>query len=142
MKLDIMKWLKNLFAKQKGPTTPYCIPEKRELTLEERHLLGFLVEQTDTVTARVDRVKVVARCGCGECPTILFGESLDDEPITSKDSKIVADWYGRAANGTLVGVTLFALNGKPTELEAWSIDGGEVETSPPIDALEPLASLA
>ena len=104
-------------------------------------MLQFLVDQTDSVTARVDRLKVVARCGCSECPTILLGDSLDDEPITGKDSKIVAEWYGRAANGTLVGVTLSGLNGKPTELEAWSIDGGEVETWPPIDTLEPLETL-
>lgn len=103
-------------------------------------MLGFLVDHTDSFTARVDRLKVVARCGCGECPTILFGESLDDEPIIM-DSRIVADWYGRAANGTLVGISLSALNGKPTELEAWSIDGGDVETWPPIDTLEPLETL-
>lgn len=115
---------------------PYCIPDNRELTSEEMRLLQHLIGISDEVTVAFDGLKVVARCGCGQCPTILFGESLDSKPITSKDSESIRAWSGRADNGTLVGVGLFALNGTPTELEAWSVDGGEVESWPPIDALE------
>lgn len=117
---------------------PYCIPERRELTQTEVTLLEHLLGQIDDIQVQVGDLKIVARCGCGECPTILFGKSLEDEPITSKDSHSVMDWSGRAANGALVGIGLFARDGMPTELEAWSVDGGEVKSWPPVDAIQPI----
>ena len=117
---------------------PYCIPDRRELTDTESALLYFLLKQVDSVSVGAGDLKVVARCGCGECPTILFGKSIGDEPITSSDSNAVMNWSGRAANGALIGIGLFAKDGMPTELEAWSVDGGEVVTWPPIEAIEQL----
>lgn len=116
---------------------PYYIPDKRDLTPVESELLRFLLNRADDIAVSVDDLKVVARCGCGTCPTILLGKSLSDEPITSKDSHPVMDWSGRAENGTLVGIGLLAKNGIPTELDAWSVDGGDVESWPPIDAIRP-----
>ena len=77
---------------------PYCIPDKRDLTETELALLTYLLKQVGGVTFDANDLKVVARCGCGECPTILFGKSKDDEPIASSDSRAVMDWSGRAAN--------------------------------------------
>ena len=119
----------------KDDSFPYCIPDRRELTSTELTLLDHLLRDVDGVTVGADKLKVVARCGCGECPTILFGESVSDDPITSSDSSAVMNWSGRADNGTLVGIGIFMKDGMPTELEAWSVDGGEVETWPPIDAI-------
>jgi hypothetical protein len=116
--------------------SPYCIPDKRDLTAIESALLDYLLKQVDSVTVKSDELKVVARCGCGECPTILFGKSMDDEPITSTDSRAVMDWSGRAENGTLIGLGLSTSDGMPTELEAWSVDGGDVETWPRIEAIQ------
>jgi hypothetical protein len=113
---------------------PYCIPDRRGLTLEEQQLLKHLAADSSEIENHLDRLKVVARCGCGECPTILFGESLDDEPIW--DSESAGDWTGRAANGTMVGIGLFVSGGKPTELEAWSLDGGEIDTWPATSAIQ------
>ena len=115
---------------------PYCIPDKRDLTATESVLLDFLLKQVEGVTVEADELKVVARCGCGECPTILFGKSMDDEPITGSDSHAIMNWSGRAENGALIGLGMFAKDGMPTELEAWSVAGGDVETWPPIDAIQ------
>lgn len=115
---------------------PYCIPDKRDLTSTEFALLDYLLQQVDGMTVDTSEIKIVARCGCGECPTILFGKSIDDDPITSSDSHAIMDWSGRAENGTLVGIGIFSKDGMPTELEAWSVDGGDVVTWPPIEAIQ------
>ena len=114
---------------------PYCIPDKRELTAVERRLLQHLAAESIEIASHMDDLKVVARCGCGECPTILFGKTLDDEPITSRDSGWVGAWTGRAPNGTLVGIALAAVDGVPVELEAWSVDGGEFDSWPPLSEI-------
>jgi len=113
----------------------FCIPHKRELTQEERDLLSFFVKGQPAREAQIDRLKIVARCGCGECPTILFGESFDDEPLTTGYMEI-ADYWARATNGTLVGVVLFESGGRIAELEAVGWDG-DVDGWPPVDALVP-----
>jgi hypothetical protein len=74
---------------------------KRELSREEKGLLTFLVKGQPGHEARIDRLKRVARCGCGKCPTILCGDSYDDEPVTTEYAQIV-DYRGRATDGTLV----------------------------------------
>jgi hypothetical protein len=113
----------------------FCIPHKRNLSGEEKGLLAFLVKGQPGHEARIDRLKVVARCGCGKCPTVLFGESFDDEPITTGYAEI-ADYWGRAANGTLVGVMLFESGGQIVQLEAIGWDG-DVDVWPPVDSLVP-----
>lgn len=115
---------------------PYCVPDKRDLTRAEYVLLDFLIQQVKEIDISASELKVVARCGCGMCPTILFGRAYDDEPITSKDADRLSDWSGKAENGTLVGIGMFAKDGMPTELEAWSVDGGDVENWPPLDAIQ------
>jgi len=117
---------------------PYCISDKRDLTPTELALLDYLLKQVDGVTVEASELKVVARCGCGECPTILFGRSMDDQPITSSDSHAVMDWSGRAENGTLIGIGLFTKDGIPTELDASSMDCGDIESWPPINAIRPV----
>ena len=115
---------------------PYCVPDKRDLTRAEFALLDFLIGQAKEISVSVKDLKVVARCGCGKCPTVLFGRSFDDEPITAKDADDRLDWSGRAENGTLVGIGMWAKDGMPTELEAWSVDGGDIENWPPLDAIQ------
>jgi hypothetical protein len=117
---------------------PYCIPDRRELTPEESGLLHFLFAHLNSIGTPVDALKVVARCGCGACPTILLGTSTEDEPITSKHSSVVGEWQGRAADGRLVGILLFAKDGVPTELEACSIEGKDVQSWPPLDGIKPM----
>jgi len=119
----------------------YCIPHRRELTEEERELLRFLLADDSVHALQIDRLKVVARCGCGQCPTVLFGESLDEEPLTASGATtgdIVADYYGLAKNGTTVGVTLHERDGKVAELEASVAFDGEIEGWPSIESLIPV----
>ena len=121
----------------KNDSFPYFVTHQRDLTQVEADLLGFMSGQIPTKLSVSEQPKIVARRGCGACPTVLFGRTLDDEPVTSSNSNIVGTWSGRASNGTLVGISLWAKDGFPTELEAWSVDGGEVETWPPLDSIEP-----
>lgn len=71
---------------------PYCVPQRRELSAEERSLLHLLLaREAPDWLPQLESLKVVARCGCGKCPTVLFGASLDSEPTTqSHDEREVA----------------------------------------------------
>src|SRR6266403_5969237 len=101
--------------------TPYCLPLRRELTAEERALLRKLIEQTGTQRAELERqveqLKVVARCGCGKCPGVLFGFGQDDEPKTKAGAPI-ASLRGKASDGTDVGAYLHIYDGQLSELAA------------------------
>lgn len=120
--------------RDKTPT--YSIPDRRELTRTEFVLLERLTQQIKGLDGKVDELKVVARCGCGKCPTILFGKSFDDSPLTGPGRELIADYCGRAANGSRVGVLLWEQDGQLAELEAIGWDG-EVDEWPPIEALVP-----
>jgi len=118
--------------------TPYCIVIRRELSVEEKALLSYLLkrEAPDRLADLVN-LKVVARCGCGKCPTVLFGTSLSSEPITSRSpSKEIASYRGRNAEGVEVGVVLSERKGQLAELEAWAPVGGDILSWPPASALE------
>ena len=63
---------------------PYCIPHRRALSEEEHLLLTFLLErEAPGRVAEVASLKVIARGGCGKCPTVLFGPTEDAEPLTA-----------------------------------------------------------
>ncbi len=117
---------------------PYCTPHRRELSAEERSLLHLLLarEAPDRLS-ELDHLKVVARCGCGKCPTILFGHTLTAEPVTqSPDEQEVASYRGVNAEGVDVAVSLVARNGRLAELEAWAPVGGDINSWPPTSNLE------
>lgn len=81
-------------------------------------------------------MKVIARCGCGKCPTILFGQNLDS-PITQ--GTLVRDYQGLDAQNNLIGITLFANSTFPTQLEFYSIDGNtEILKFPLLQSLKPI----
>ena len=117
---------------------PYCIPYSRDITSEELAILKFLVRDLDEITVEPEALTIVARCGCGQCPTILFGLRPDAEPVTSSESDHVAQWQGWNEGGTLVGVFLLAKDGVPTELDWASLNGGEDQRWPPIEDLIPV----
>jgi hypothetical protein len=115
---------------------PYCIPCPRELTSEERDLVRFILErEAPQRLLELETLKVVARCGCGKCPTILFGSSLDAEPTTTHPFDEVAEYYGRNSDGALVGVMLIDRDGMLSELEAYSLEGVEIRSWPEIASL-------
>ena len=113
---------------------PYSIPHKRELSQIERALLEYLISREATERlSEIDNLKVVARCGCGECPTVLFATSLEQEP--QQLGKELASYSGQNSEGIEVGVVLRECRGEITELEAWSPHGPEIKTWPPLDRL-------
>ena len=110
------------------------IPNYRELTQEEKALLALLVEGRPDLEAQLADLKVIARCICG-CPGIALGNS-PDENISPDQRSTVAEYRGRAASGTLVGVYLMESEGKVVELEGVGCDG-EFEAWPPIEKIKP-----
>jgi hypothetical protein len=120
-----------------NPAQPYSLPLHRELSAEERALLLHILErEAPARVAEVARLKVVARCGCGNCPTVIFGSSLDAEPLPARPFVEIANYLGRNRDGVLVGVALLEREGQVSELEAWSPEGGDVTAWPAVSELE------
>ena len=110
---------------------PYSIPLRRELLDAEKALLLRILErEAPHRIPEVAMLKVVARCGCGKCPTVIFGAALDAEPRPARPFTEVANYMGINAEGLLVGVVLLEREGCLSELEAWSPKGGEVMSWP------------
>jgi hypothetical protein len=65
-------------------------------------------------------LKVIARCGCGNCPTILFGKSFDSE---IQRGELMIDSVGKSKKEKLIGIMVFGTNEIPKKLEFYSIDG-------------------
>lgn len=55
----------------------YSIQDKRELTESEIEFLTYLFgkEKSEWINL-IGNLKVIARCGCENCPTIIFGKHL------------------------------------------------------------------
>jgi hypothetical protein len=120
-----------------GKHMPYCIPHRRELSDEERLLLRFLLErEAPARLPEMSQLKVVARCGCGACPTILLGSTLEAAPATGSPFEQVASYRGKNKEGVEVAVALIARNGALAELEAWAPYGDDIRSWPSIDDLE------
>jgi len=119
-------------------TNSFIIPEHRDLTVEERRLLEWLVSNGSPnrgdFVAQITHTKVVARCKCG-CPTL-------DLAIGGKTSRtvgpstILADAYGHSPEGVPVNVTLHALEGGLSELEVISMDNKDVFGMPTPETLQ------
>ena len=116
----------------------YCVPHQRDLSREERAILVHLLQlEAPDRLSQIESLKVIAKCGCGGCPTVLFGNSFDAAPVT-KDHYILADYAGTNASGGLIGVMVWANDSDLTELEGYSIDGSEPATWPVPLALRPM----
>ena len=113
----------------------YSIPNKRELTKSETEFLTYLFEKEKPEWNNlIGTLKVIARCGCGKCPTIIFGKTFDSE---IQKGSLIIDYVGKSKNGKLIGISVFGIEQMPTELEFYSIDG-ETENieMPKIETLE------
>jgi hypothetical protein len=113
----------------------YSIPDKRELTKTEVEFLTYLfVKEKSEWTYLIVNLKVIARCGCGKCPTIMFGKTFDSE---IQKGNLIIDYLGKGKNGELVGISVFGTDLMPTELEFYSIDGEtDIIEMPKIDTLK------
>ncbi|WP_298325559.1 hypothetical protein [uncultured Dokdonia sp.] len=114
----------------------YSIPEKRELTKYEIEFLTYLCEKEKKEwLTQIKGLKVIARCGCGICPTILLGNSINLEVQSNK--KLWIDYYAEDDNGNPIGISIFGTEEMPTELEFFSLDGNaDVKKIPKIETLK------
>ncbi|WP_435413987.1 hypothetical protein [Polaribacter aestuariivivens] len=115
----------------------YSIPYKRDLKKVEIEFLRYLFRKEKSEwTNIIGNLKVIARCGCGICPTIIFGKSFDSE---IQKGFLMIDYEGRGNNGELIGISIFGTKEMPTELEFYSIDGmSNITEIPKIATLRPL----
>jgi hypothetical protein len=115
----------------------YDIPDRRDLKQEEYDLLFWLIsiEKPDWLKV-LPNLKVIARCGCGKCPTIMFGEALESN---IQIGELFIDYTGQGSKGELIGVSVLGTEHMPTELELWSIDGEyDIIELPNLDTLKPM----
>ena len=113
----------------------YSIPDKRELTESEIEFLNYLFgkEKSEWINL-IGNLKVIARCGCENCPTIIFGKTFDSE---IQKGNLIIDYAGKGKNGELIGISVFGTDQMPTELEFYSIDGeSEITEMPKIETLK------
>ena len=116
---------------------PYSIPECRSISCAERELLQFLLEREAPSRIReIDELQIVARCGCGECPTVLFRRGVASDPLTGIPAREIASYSGLNSDGVRVGVVLIERNGELAELEAWALEGGDVFSWPAVSDLQ------
>ena len=119
---------------------PYCVSDMRPLSDEERLLMQFLVgREASSRLHEIEHLRVVARCGCGKCPTVLFGTDENATPMTGSPYTEVASYRGRNSDNIAVGVVLIDRQGQLAELEAWSPEGPHIRSWPPVSALERFA---
>ena len=99
----------------------YSIPDKRELSETEKEFLTFIFnsEKPEWI-GLIDILKVIARCGCGECPSIIFGENYNSD---YQNGKLIIDLQAEGLKGEKIGISVFGTDEMPTELEFYSIDG-------------------
>lgn len=115
----------------------YSIPHKRDLTKSEIELLIYLFEKEKPEWINlIGNLNVIARCGCGNCPTILFGKTLNSK---IQHGRLMIDYVGRGENDEIISVSVFGTEKMPTELELCSIDGKSAVTEiPKIKTLTPI----
>ena len=114
----------------------YNISDKRKLTNSEIKFLTFLFKKEKPEWNNlIKNLKVIARCGCGICPSISFGKNLESE---IQKGSLIIDYKGENRKGELIGVFIWGNNIMPTELEFYSINGdSNIMELPSIKTLKP-----
>jgi len=115
------------------------IPERRDLTPAEMHLLRWLLEhgepQAREFVPQLNGLRVVSRCPCG-CPSINF------VPEGTGGMEILSDYVFEDAHGHTTGVFAFASGSALAGIEVWSIAGEPIpEHVPDPSVLRPISSI-
>lgn len=63
---------------------------------------------------------------------------FEPQPKREREKRILADFQGGDRESNLVGICLWESDGRISELEAWSIDGSDVESWPEFNTIKPL----
>lgn len=105
---------------------------ERPLTWEERALVELVVRHDfPQAMASVPKLRVVGRCGCGQCPTVFFRAPGD----TKYESQVGA-YTGTDDDDGVTGVALWQADGRLALLEFWSVDGHEPCSAPSMATLK------
>ena len=113
---------------------PYFIPtDIRKLSSEELAIVEkLLIGQAENYKSQAQRLVVVGRCGCGDCPTVFF------QPHTDGDSEHdLISHVGKDLGGGLVSAVLMEKNGLLSQLDFYSEDGHAPWSLPIAESLEP-----
>ncbi|MBC5764674.1 DUF6984 family protein [Ramlibacter albus] len=107
---------------------------ERPLTWEERALVEELLRGAPPgIASHISALRVVGRCGCGECPTVFFRR-----PAADAQGRRIASFTGTDDEEGITGVTLWQSRGQLAQLEFWSVDGHEPFSAPSIATLKRL----
>ena len=116
------------------PAFPYFMEvAPRDLTSDEREVVMKLLEGAgQEFREQVAKLRVVGRCGCGECPTIFF--QPDESGVAEGD---LSTYAGTDKEGGIVGAVLLQKRGMLSQLEFYSADGHEPWSPPNARDLTP-----
>lgn len=110
--------------------TPYAVSAIRELASCESDLLRHILSDVAPERLReIYHLKVIGRCGCGRCPTVIFGTNTGQKLSTRTPTEI-ANFRGVNSEGVEVGLSVFIRDDALSELEVWALDGGQVNSLP------------
>lgn len=117
---------------------PYCLPLHRPLSPHEFALMEAMLRRNrPQLLEQLARLHVVARCGCGTCPTVLFSDKVDGLPDTAHPWGDELMTWGEDGLGNVVEALLIIRQGKISELEVSVLAGaGDDYGLPLIDSLE------
>lgn len=118
----------------------YSVSDKRELTNSEIEFLIYLFgKEKSEWTNSIRNLKVIARCGCGKCPTIIFGKTFNSE---IQNGNLIINYAGKGKKGELIGISVFGTDKMPTQLEFYSINGeSDIKEMPEIDTLKSMSKI-
>lgn len=105
----------------------------RDLTdLERATVLRLLESAKPEYREQAARLRVVGRCGCGQCPTVFFE---NDEPEVHEQD--LSTYAGTDKEGGLVAAVLLQKQGRLSQLEYYSVDGHDPWYPPMAQDLRP-----
>lgn len=105
----------------------------RDLTdLERATVLRLLESAEPEYREQVPRLRVVGRCGCGQCPTVFFEKN---EPGTHEQD--LCTYTGTDKEGGVVAAVLLQKHGRLSQLEYHSVDGHDPWYPPMAQDLRP-----
>ena len=117
----------------------YSIPYRREVTHEEADLIWTMLERVAPQRHHeIATLKIIGRCGCGMCPTIIFGTSYDQK-LPSGILGEIAQYTGFNAQQLEVGIALIVRDDAISELEVWGMEGAVISL-PSLRSLIPVVA--
>ena len=115
---------------------PYSAVDVRPLSEQEREFLSCLLRtNAPERLGELDGLSVIARCGCGQCPGIIFAPDLQDQPAVAKPY-LVADMITTDQPDAPIGVMLWGTDSRLIELEFCSYGDSNVIELPAFASLK------